>query len=116
MSVTLNHTIVHVRDKVSSARFYAEILGVPEAEPFSVLRDQLQSTRARSLAHPHPADTNLHDYPSACVSTPASAVPQASLAAGSTHSRASLSRIGVSSASSSGGGHNITISLTPASR
>jgi catechol 2,3-dioxygenase-like lactoylglutathione lyase family enzyme len=35
MRITLNHTIVHVRDKVSSARFYAEILGLPEAEPFS---------------------------------------------------------------------------------
>ncbi|WP_427136529.1 VOC family protein [Pseudarthrobacter sp. S9] len=35
MTVTLNHTIVHVRDKVASARFYAEILGLPAAEPFS---------------------------------------------------------------------------------
>ncbi|MGH8860901.1 MAG: VOC family protein [Jatrophihabitantaceae bacterium] len=35
MPVALNHTIVHVRDKLASARFYAEILGLPEAEPFS---------------------------------------------------------------------------------
>lgn len=35
MTVQLNHTIVHVRDKAASARFYAEILGVPEAQPFS---------------------------------------------------------------------------------
>ncbi|MGH3697481.1 MAG: VOC family protein [Pseudonocardiaceae bacterium] len=34
MSITLNHTIVHVHDKAAAARFYAEILGLPEAEPF----------------------------------------------------------------------------------
>jgi catechol 2,3-dioxygenase-like lactoylglutathione lyase family enzyme len=32
--VTLNHTIVHVRDRTASARFYADILGVPEPKPF----------------------------------------------------------------------------------
>ena len=34
MSVTLNHTIIHVRDKRISAQFYAELLGVDEPAPF----------------------------------------------------------------------------------
>ncbi|HET8589054.1 MAG TPA: VOC family protein [Nakamurella sp.] len=34
MPVTLNHTIVHVRDRAASARFYADILGLPEPEAF----------------------------------------------------------------------------------
>jgi len=34
MSVQLNHTIVRARDKQSSARFFAEILGLPEPQPF----------------------------------------------------------------------------------
>jgi catechol 2,3-dioxygenase-like lactoylglutathione lyase family enzyme len=34
VTVQLNHTIVHVRDKQSSARFYTEILGLPAAEPY----------------------------------------------------------------------------------
>ena len=34
MSVQLNHTIVHTHDKQSSARFFAEILGLPEPKPF----------------------------------------------------------------------------------
>ena len=35
MAVALNHTIVHVRDRAASARFYADILGLPEPKPFS---------------------------------------------------------------------------------
>ena len=35
MPVQLNHTIVHVSDKVASAEFYAQLLGVGEPEPFS---------------------------------------------------------------------------------
>lgn len=34
MSVELNHTIVHVKNKEESAKFFAEILGLPPAEPF----------------------------------------------------------------------------------
>lgn len=34
MSVELNHTIVHVRNKEESARFFSEVLGLPPAEPF----------------------------------------------------------------------------------
>jgi catechol 2,3-dioxygenase-like lactoylglutathione lyase family enzyme len=34
MSIELNHTIVNVRDKEESARFFSEILGLPPAEPF----------------------------------------------------------------------------------
>ena len=34
MTVQLNHTIVHAHDKVASARFLAEILGLPEPVPF----------------------------------------------------------------------------------
>ncbi|TYB45364.1 VOC family protein [Actinomadura chibensis] len=34
MPVQLNHTIVHVKDKTASARFYADILGVDEPAPF----------------------------------------------------------------------------------
>lgn len=34
MSVSLNHTIVNVRDKRVSARFYADILGLPDPVPF----------------------------------------------------------------------------------
>lgn len=34
MSVELNHTIVHARDKRESAYFMSEILGLPEPEPF----------------------------------------------------------------------------------
>jgi catechol 2,3-dioxygenase-like lactoylglutathione lyase family enzyme len=34
MTVRLNHTIVHSRDKDESARFLAEILGVPEPAPY----------------------------------------------------------------------------------
>lgn len=34
MSVQLNHTIVHVRDRAASARFYADILGLPDPKPF----------------------------------------------------------------------------------
>ena len=35
MAVSLNHTIVHVRDKMASAQFYADILGIPQATTFS---------------------------------------------------------------------------------
>jgi catechol 2,3-dioxygenase-like lactoylglutathione lyase family enzyme len=34
MSVQLNHTIVHVRDKAVSAAFLADILGLPAPIPF----------------------------------------------------------------------------------
>jgi catechol 2,3-dioxygenase-like lactoylglutathione lyase family enzyme len=34
MSIQLNHTIVLVRDKGASARFYTQILGLPDAQPF----------------------------------------------------------------------------------
>lgn len=34
MSIQLNHTIVHARDRVASARFMAEILGLAEPRPF----------------------------------------------------------------------------------
>ncbi|CAN5525869.1 MAG: VOC family protein [Acidimicrobiia bacterium] len=34
MAVELNHTIVHVRDKETSARFIAEILGLEEPSTF----------------------------------------------------------------------------------
>jgi extradiol dioxygenase family protein len=32
--VELNHTIVHAKDKVASARFLSEILGLPKPRPF----------------------------------------------------------------------------------
>lgn len=34
MAVQLNHTIVAAHDKVASANFLADILGLPEPEPF----------------------------------------------------------------------------------
>jgi len=34
MPIHLNHTIVHARDPVASARFLAEILGLREPKPF----------------------------------------------------------------------------------
>jgi catechol 2,3-dioxygenase-like lactoylglutathione lyase family enzyme len=34
MSIQLNHTIVHARDKVASASFLSAILGLPEPVPF----------------------------------------------------------------------------------
>ncbi|HEY1638547.1 MAG TPA: VOC family protein [Rhizomicrobium sp.] len=34
MSVELNHTIVHAKDHQESAAFLAEILGLPDPEPF----------------------------------------------------------------------------------
>jgi catechol 2,3-dioxygenase-like lactoylglutathione lyase family enzyme len=34
MAILLNHTIVHARDPVASARFLAEILGLKEPKPF----------------------------------------------------------------------------------
>jgi|SRR5690606_13986444 len=34
MPAQLNHTIVHARDKARSARFVAELLGLPEPEPY----------------------------------------------------------------------------------
>lgn len=34
MSVELNHTIVNVRNKEESAKFFAEMLGLPPAKPF----------------------------------------------------------------------------------
>lgn len=34
MSVELNHTIVNVSNKEESAKFFAEVLGLPPAEPF----------------------------------------------------------------------------------
>lgn len=34
MSIKLNHTIVHSRDKGASAAFFAEILGLPAPTPF----------------------------------------------------------------------------------
>lgn len=34
MTVQLNHTIVHVRDRAESATFMAEILGLPAPAPF----------------------------------------------------------------------------------
>src|SRR5262245_59049988 len=34
MSIRFNHTLVHATDKHRSARFLAEILGLPEPRPF----------------------------------------------------------------------------------
>ena len=34
MPAQLNHTIVHARDKVASAQFLADILGLPKPRPF----------------------------------------------------------------------------------
>ena len=34
MAISLNHTIVHARDKRESATFLCEIMGLPEAEVF----------------------------------------------------------------------------------
>ncbi len=34
MTVKLNHTIVHARDKRESATFFAEVFGLPEPVPF----------------------------------------------------------------------------------
>lgn len=34
MTVKLNHTIVHARDREASARFYSEVFGLPEPKPF----------------------------------------------------------------------------------
>jgi len=34
MAIQLNHTIVHSLDPVASAKFVAEILGLPEPKPF----------------------------------------------------------------------------------
>lgn len=34
MPVQLNHTIVHAKDKVASANFLAELLGLPKPRPF----------------------------------------------------------------------------------
>jgi catechol 2,3-dioxygenase-like lactoylglutathione lyase family enzyme len=34
MSIKLNHTIVHARDKAESARFYSEIIGLPAPKKF----------------------------------------------------------------------------------
>ena len=34
MSVELNHTVVHARDKAASARFLADVLGLAEPVPF----------------------------------------------------------------------------------
>lgn len=34
MPAQLNHTIVHAKDKVASARFMSEILGLPTPKPF----------------------------------------------------------------------------------
>jgi len=34
MTVTLNHTIVFVRDKKASSKFLTDILGLPPAKPF----------------------------------------------------------------------------------
>jgi len=34
MSVQLNHTIVHAKDRVVSAQFYSDILGLPAPRPF----------------------------------------------------------------------------------
>ena len=34
MAITLNHTIVNVRDKRASAEFFTELFGLPPAKPF----------------------------------------------------------------------------------
>ncbi|MDP3735972.1 MAG: VOC family protein [Hyphomonadaceae bacterium] len=34
MPAELNHTIVHAKDKVASARFLSDILGLPKPKPF----------------------------------------------------------------------------------
>jgi len=34
MGIRFNHTIVHSRDKQASARFLADVLGLPEPKPF----------------------------------------------------------------------------------
>lgn len=39
MSVALNHTIVYVKDKQESAAFAADVLGLPEPEPFGPFLD-----------------------------------------------------------------------------
>ena len=39
MGIKLNHTIVHARDKVASARFYSEIFGLPAPKPFGPFLD-----------------------------------------------------------------------------
>lgn len=38
MTVQLNHTIIHVRDKDASAAFYTDVLGLPPAGTFGPFR------------------------------------------------------------------------------
>ncbi|HEX3758236.1 MAG TPA: VOC family protein [Kofleriaceae bacterium] len=39
MAVQLNHTIVHARDRGASARFFAEVFGLPAPRPFGPFLD-----------------------------------------------------------------------------
>ena len=61
MSVKLNHTIVHVSDKHASARFLAEILGLPEPTtygPFVVV--QVDNEIALDYADDHATPHSQH--------------------------------------------------------
>lgn len=49
MSVKLNHTIVHARDKRASAAFYAEVFGLAAAKPFGPFLD-LETANGVTLA------------------------------------------------------------------
>jgi catechol 2,3-dioxygenase-like lactoylglutathione lyase family enzyme len=49
MTVKLNHTIVHARDKHASAAFYSEVFGFAAARPFGPFLD-LETANGVTLA------------------------------------------------------------------
>jgi catechol 2,3-dioxygenase-like lactoylglutathione lyase family enzyme len=49
VSVSLNHTIVHAKDARAAAEFYAEVFGLPAAEPFGPFLD-LETANGVTLA------------------------------------------------------------------
>ena len=52
MTIKLNHTIVNVRDKRKSAKFFTGLFGLPPAKPFGSYFLTVQLANGSQLLHP----------------------------------------------------------------
>ena len=50
MAIKLNHTIINVRDKKKSAKFFTELFGLPKAKPFSFIGKVITVQRIKRTA------------------------------------------------------------------
>ena len=63
MAIQLNHTIVNALDPAASAKFLADVLGLPEPKPFGPFMDvELQNGVTLAYIHAQPDEIIIEHY------------------------------------------------------